>query len=147
MGIIIRQSLKQSFVSYVAVGVGLIAHIFIYTIDESATYGVAARIMSVVMLLYPILLFGVPQALIKFYGKHSKSDKGYLANFLVATIPIVGSFFLIYILFKEQILNFLEWLGMDIQLLTQYGLQITILIITLILFKVIAAHIDCLNRF
>ena len=146
MGIIIRQSLKQSFVSYVAVGVGLIAHIFIYTIDESATYGVAARIMSVVMLLYPILLFGVPQALIKFYGKHSKSDKGYLANFLVATIPIVGSFFLIYILFKEQILNFLEWLGMDIQLLTQYGPQITILIITLILFKVIAAHMATQKR-
>lgn len=146
MGIIIRQSLKQSLVSFLAIGVAFIAHIFIYTIDESATYGAASRIISIVLLLYSILLFGIPNALVKFYGEFGFGDKGYLANFLVATLPIMGSFFFIFWIFKDQTLSFFELIDIDTSLLIDYAPEMLILIITMIFFRVIAAYLSTQKR-
>ncbi len=72
MGIIIRQSIKKSVVSIVALVIAAVAQLFIYTLDSSETYGAAQRILAISMLVYPILLFGVPQALVRFYGKYKE---------------------------------------------------------------------------
>ncbi len=86
MGIIIRQSVKQSIVSYVAVLVAAAAQFFIYTIDDLETYGRAQKMIAVVFLFYPIMCFGIPQALIKFFGEFGQDAKGYLINLIILTI-------------------------------------------------------------
>jgi len=101
MGIIFKQSLKNTTITYLGFAIGAINTLFLYTrflTDEY--YGLVGVILSSSLILMPLMAFGVPNTLVKYYSNFSdsKSADGFLTLMvllpLLIIIPLVGvSFF------------------------------------------------------
>ncbi|MBC2840670.1 polysaccharide biosynthesis C-terminal domain-containing protein [Robiginitalea sp. SC105] len=69
MGIILRQSIVNTVLTYIGFGLGAINTLFLYTRFMSDTYfGLVGVILSTGALLMPIMAFGIPNTLIKFFA-------------------------------------------------------------------------------
>ncbi|MDO1500510.1 polysaccharide biosynthesis C-terminal domain-containing protein [Winogradskyella maritima] len=81
MGIVIRQSFKNTISTYLGFGIGAINTLFLYTYFLSDTYyGLVGFILSTANIMLPFMAFGVHNALIKFYSKYK--TKNSLNSFL-----------------------------------------------------------------
>ena len=81
MGIVLKQSLNNTIVTYIGFAVGAINTLFLYTrflTDEY--YGLVSVILSYSAILMPILAFGVPNTLVKYFS--SFTDKKVKDSFL-----------------------------------------------------------------
>ncbi len=75
MGIVLKQSFKNTLVTYLGFGIGAINTLFLYTrflTDEY--YGLVGVLLSAAAVLMPILAFGVPNTMIKFYSGYKKES-------------------------------------------------------------------------
>lgn len=111
MGIILKQSFNNTLVTYIGFGIGAINTLFLYTnflTDEY--YGLVNVILSASAVIMPILAFGVPNTLIKYYSsfKDEKTVDGFLTLMLllplVLILPLAGLSYLA----NESIGNFLS---------------------------------------
>ncbi|QWX85430.1 polysaccharide biosynthesis C-terminal domain-containing protein [Cellulophaga sp. HaHaR_3_176] len=96
MGIVLKQSLNNTIITYLGFGIGAINTLFLYTrflTDEY--YGLVGVILSASAVLMPIMAFGVPNTLVKYYSnfKNEKTGDGFLTLMLLLPlfliIPIV----------------------------------------------------------
>ncbi|MEL6657194.1 MAG: polysaccharide biosynthesis C-terminal domain-containing protein [Bacteroidota bacterium] len=90
MGVIQRQSIKRSLVSYIGVGVGMISTLFIYPL-ESTLYGRIQFVLSVALLLSPVFSLGVKSLAVRFYPEFSEQaehDRGLFRLLLLLTVAI-----------------------------------------------------------
>lgn len=111
MGIIQRQSIKDSIVTYFGVALGAINTLFIYTLIPKAEYGLIEFLMSWTMILSPIILFGVTNLVVRFFPNFRDEERGHNGFlFLMLLIPCAG--FLLFCLgiwlFKDDILSYLN---------------------------------------
>lgn len=75
MGIVLKQSLNNTIVTYIGFAIGAVNTLFLYTnFMQPENYGLIQVILSVSGILMPILAFGVPNSLVKFYSSF-KSEK------------------------------------------------------------------------
>ena len=97
MGVVFKQSLNNTIVTYLGFGVGAVNVLFLYTnFMSDQYYGLVNVVLSASTVLMPVLAFGVPNTLIKFYS--SFKDKGTTDGFLtlmlflplVLIVPIAG---------------------------------------------------------
>jgi O-antigen/teichoic acid export membrane protein len=107
MGVIKRQSIKQSLVNYFAVGIAAVSTILIYPQDKE-TYGLARFIIDTSMIAAPFILLGFAGAGIRFFPQFKNEAKGH-RGFLFFLLLAVAFGSLIYILlgfvFKDFIYN------------------------------------------
>ncbi|TCK69373.1 O-antigen/teichoic acid export membrane protein [Winogradskyella wandonensis] len=92
MGIVINQSLKNTFTTYVGFGVGAINTLFLYTnFLSDAYYGLVAFILSSANIMLPFMAFGVQNALIKFYStfKTKNSLNSFLTLMLLLPLIVI----------------------------------------------------------
>lgn len=69
MGIVLKQSLNNTVVTYLGFAIGAVNTLFLYTnFMQPEHYGLVQLILSVSGVLMPILAFGVPNSLVKFYS-------------------------------------------------------------------------------
>ncbi|MEH6512803.1 MAG: polysaccharide biosynthesis C-terminal domain-containing protein [Maribacter arcticus] len=90
MGIVLKQSLNNTIVTYIGFAIGAINTLFLYTnFMQPNNYGLIQVILSVSAVLMPILAFGVPNSLVKFYFsfKNDTSQDGFLT--LMLLLPLV----------------------------------------------------------
>ena len=90
MGIVIKQSFKNTLSTYLGFGIGAINTLFLYTNFLSAEYyGLVAFILSAANIMLPFMAFGVHNALIKFYStfKTKNSLNSFLT--LMLFLPLV----------------------------------------------------------
>ncbi len=81
MGIVLKQSLNNTIITYLGFGIGALNVLFLYTnFMSDEYYGLINVILSAATILMPILAFGVPNALVKFYSGFT--DEGHTDNFL-----------------------------------------------------------------
>ena len=69
MGIVIKQSFKNTLSTYIGFGIGAVNALFLYTnflTDEY--YGLVAFVLSAANIMLPFMAFGVQNAMIKFYS-------------------------------------------------------------------------------
>ena len=111
MGIVFKQSLRNTIVTYVGFGIGAVNTLFLYTnFLTEAYFGLVGVILSTAAILMPLMAFGVPNTMVRYYSRYS--DKGSRANFLnlmlflplLLILPIAA---LSYV-FQELISNFLS---------------------------------------
>jgi O-antigen/teichoic acid export membrane protein len=82
MGIVFRQSLSNTIVTYLGFGIGAINTLILYTRFLTAEYyGLVGVILSTSAILMPLLAFGVPNTMIKYFS--SFKDKEAASGFLV----------------------------------------------------------------
>lgn len=92
MGIVYRQSVSNVIITYLGFGIGAINTLFLYTrflTDEY--YGLVGVILSTAAILMPLLAFGVPNTLIKFYSsfKSPQDTDGFLTLMLLLPVFLI----------------------------------------------------------
>ena len=69
MGIILKQSFKNTISTYLGFGIGAINTLFLYTnFLTDQYYGLVAFLFSTANIMMPFMAFGVHNALIKYYS-------------------------------------------------------------------------------
>jgi len=87
MGIVLKQTLNNTIVTYVGFALGAVNALFLYTnflTDEY--YGLVGVILSTSAILMPLMAFGVQNTLVKFYSSFKETD-GFLM--LMVLLPLV----------------------------------------------------------
>ena len=74
MGIIKRQSIKNSLVSYLGVGIGAISSIFIYTLIDKTDMGIIQFAISTAAFFAPFASFASSMTATRFYPLFKTED-------------------------------------------------------------------------
>ena len=114
MGVIKRQGIKQSIVTYLGVVFGAINTLFIYPRMLPADYGLIRFIVDLSTLIFPMILLGFNQVSVRFFPDFKDDEKGH-NGFQFFMITGVTTGILIFIclvgIFKEQIYGIYESKG------------------------------------
>jgi O-antigen/teichoic acid export membrane protein len=111
MGIIFKQSLNNTLITYAGFGIGAINQLFLYTqFLEAEYFGLVTVMFSASLILMPIMTFGVQNTLVKYYSsfKEDESLNGFLTLMLLLPIGIVLPLFGISYFSNEAIGSFLS---------------------------------------
>ncbi|MEK6154215.1 polysaccharide biosynthesis C-terminal domain-containing protein [Flavobacteriaceae bacterium 3-367] len=110
MGIVLKQSLNNTLTTYLGFGIGAVNTLFLYTrflTDEY--YGLVGVILSTSAILMPLLAFGVPNTLVKYYSsfKTNKDTEGFLTLMLLLPLALLIPIAVISYLAHDLIAGFL----------------------------------------
>lgn len=102
--------MKNTVVTYLGFGIGAINVLFLYTRFLSEAYfGLVGVILSTSVILMPILAFGVPNTLVKFFSgyKDSEEQQGFLSFMLLLPLLFIVPIALLSWLSYDAIAGFL----------------------------------------
>ena len=90
MGVVLKQSIQNTVVTYLGFFFGAINTLFLYTkILPDEYYGLVTFILASGAILMPLMAFGVHNTLVKFYSNHQEGEKdGFFT--LMLLIPLLG---------------------------------------------------------
>ncbi|MEL7222868.1 MAG: oligosaccharide flippase family protein, partial [Bacteroidota bacterium] len=111
MGIIIRQSIKNSLINYLGVLIAAVSTIWIYPYDKT-TYGLVQFIQAAAMTALPFLLAGANFVSIRFFPEFKNETNGHHGYFGILSLLVFSGFVffgLAYWLLEDQI----AWLYSD----------------------------------
>jgi O-antigen/teichoic acid export membrane protein len=111
MGIVLKQSFKNTITIYVAFAIGGINALFLYTsFLEDTYYGLVTFLLSTSNLLMPFVAFGVQYTILKFYsGYTSKIEKDrFLSIAMILPLIVAVPIGFVGVLFYEVIASFLS---------------------------------------
>lgn len=148
VGVIKRQSLKNSIVNYVGLGIGAISTLFIYSLDTE-TYGLAQFLLKMGALLVPFATLGIISLTIRFFPEFTARDGSparFLGLLLLGLTVTLSSFFLFTHFFEAQIYALLGRLNFNIELYESYGRYGFLLCILISLILFFEAYIRNYNR-
>ena len=108
MGIVAKQSILNTLITYLGFAFGALNTLFLFTnILSEENYGVVSYVLASSNLLWPLLAFGLQNTLIKFY--HSYTDTKTQSRFFswILMVPLVMIFIVsgVYTIFYEQIMS------------------------------------------
>ena len=111
MGIVLKQSLRNTIIIYVAFAIGGINALFLYTrflTDEY--YGLVTYLLSTANILMPLTAFGVQYSIVKFFSSYTtKIEKDrFLSSVLLLPLFIAIPIAIIGNVFYEQISSYLS---------------------------------------
>ncbi len=95
MGVIQRQSIKQSIVNYAAVGIAALSTIFIYAQDKEI-YGLARFVIDTSLMLAPFIMLGFGSVTIRFFPHFRDDERGH-RGFLFFLITMLAFGTLLFI--------------------------------------------------
>jgi O-antigen/teichoic acid export membrane protein len=133
LGIVLKQSFKNTVVIFAAFAIGGVNALFLYTrflTDEY--YGLVTYLLATANLLMPLTAFGVHYSIVKFYSSYtSKKEKDkflsaslLLPLFIALPFGFIGTFFYeqigIYISQKNEIIKDFTWVIDLVAIATAY---------------------------
>ena len=138
MGIIKREGVKNTVLSYVGVIIGSLSALLIYPLDQEA-YGLAAFLYSTAFFLLPFASFGVSSAITKFFPKFHTKNSNHNNGFLFFILSIAVSAYLIFLtlflFFKSFFFSVLGAIGLgEANLSENYLLVLSLLFALLIVY-------------
>ena len=139
MGIVLNQSIKNTFVTYAGFAIGAINVLFLFTKFVSAEYfGLVTFIFSTANIMMPLMAFGVHNTIVKFYSsfKTRQSQNGFLSLMLLLPLAIILPSVLIGSLAFDTIS---DWLSKENPIVKDYTWYIIISAIAFAYFEVFYA--------
>ena len=110
MGVIKRQSIKKSIVSYIGVGIGAISTLFIFPLEPEAL-GLVRFLVATAVLCYPFASLGTNIMTLRFFPEFKDAEKKH-HNFLGLLYGLIVVGFSLFValayLFKEAIYGFYQ---------------------------------------
>ncbi|WP_374401833.1 oligosaccharide flippase family protein [Flavobacterium sp.] len=107
MGIVIKQSIKNTIITYIGFGIGAVNVLYMYPVFLGKEYlGLTNYILSAANILYPILSFGIQNTLIKFFNENNKTEEDlsrYFTYMLLLPLFVIIPFFCLFFYFYENI--------------------------------------------
>ncbi|MFS4491594.1 polysaccharide biosynthesis C-terminal domain-containing protein [Maribacter sp. 2308TA10-17] len=90
MGIVFKQSLNNTLVTYIGFGIGAINQLFLYTqFLEAEYFGLVTVMFSASLILMPLMTFGVQNTLVKYYSSFKEEQELNAFLTLMLLLPIV----------------------------------------------------------
>jgi O-antigen/teichoic acid export membrane protein len=76
MGIVIKQSIKNTIITFIGFALGAANVLFMYPYFLGKDYvGLTGYVLSTANILYPLMSFGIQNTLIKFFNEHNKTEE------------------------------------------------------------------------
>lgn len=110
MGIILKQSFKNTIVTFIGFGFGALNTLFLYTnIIEPTYYGLITFILATAAILMPIMSSGAHNGLVKYYSAQAeKSKNGFLTLIIISPLLTILPLTFVIWLFYDAIGGFLS---------------------------------------
>ncbi len=111
MGIVLKQSLSNTIFTYFGFGIGALNALFLYTnFMSDQYYGLINVILSAAAVLMPLLAFGVPNALVKYFSafEDEGTKDGFLTLMLLLPLALMVPIAIVTFAANEAIGNFLS---------------------------------------
>jgi len=111
VGIIARQGIKSSIVTFIGVGIGAVIKLFILTklLDESQI-GLIETIIKIGMLISPFFILGAASVVQKYFVnfKSDEHDGGLILSYTYLMVFSIAVSSVLYIVFKDNILSYFD---------------------------------------
>jgi len=147
MGIIVRQSIKRTTVTYLGQALGLCSVLFIYPLAWE-TYGLAQFAIATASLLLPFATLGATSLTVRFFPDFEQGNTHH--GFLGLLFFITATTFLVFtplaIWFEEPFLRVLPKLGMEPEYFRANRLLIYLLVAALIMQSISVGHASNFKR-
>lgn len=105
MGVIIRESLKNSIVNYTGVLIGTLNVLFVYNkLLSTEENGLYAILLSFPVVSAGFINLGVPHVIVRFFNRFADVEKKYHGIFtFLLTVPLIGFivFLVLFFLFQD----------------------------------------------
>ena len=111
MGVVAKQSIINTLITYVGFGFGAINTLFLFTnILSEEDYGVVSYLLASSNLLWPLMAFGMQNTLIKFYHSYSTDNLKARMFSWVLLMPLLMLLIIggAYFVFNKQIMHHYE---------------------------------------
>ncbi len=111
MGIVLKQSLNNTLITYFGFGLGAINQLFLYTNFLKAEYfGLVTFLLSASLILMPLVTFGVQNTLVKYYSSFTKPQHidSFLTLMLLLPLAVVLPFLGVTYFAHDAIAGFLS---------------------------------------
>lgn len=111
MGIVSKQAISNTVITYLGFGVAAVNTLFLYTnFLTDAYYGLVTVILSTSAVLMPLLAFGVPNTLVKFYSgfKKTGNTEGFETLMLLLPLLLILPIALVTFAFTDAIGSFIS---------------------------------------
>jgi len=90
MGIVRKQALNNTIITYLGFGFAAVNTLFLYTnFLTDQYYGLVTVILSTSAVLMPLLAFGVPNTMVKFYSSFKKNEESESFETLMLLLPLL----------------------------------------------------------
>ncbi|RNC90183.1 MAG: lipopolysaccharide biosynthesis protein [Allomuricauda sp.] len=102
MGIVLKQSIRNTAITYFGFGIGALNTLFLYTqILEPAYYGLVTLILATAAILMPLMAFGTHNTIIKYYSAQPDGGKNsfltlMLLSPLLLLVPMALATYFLY---------------------------------------------------
>ena len=112
MGIVIRQSILTSIVSYAGIAIGYVNLLYLYPrFLDPEQIGLLRTVVDAALLLAPFAQVGLAQSILRYYP-HFSSDRrrgqGFINFILLLSLFGYGIFLVIFLTFRNNFLSFFE---------------------------------------
>jgi O-antigen/teichoic acid export membrane protein len=148
MGVVRRQSIKRTFVSYVGVIIGALSVIVIYPMAFDV-YGMAQFILASATLIMPFASLGFSRLTVRYFPifrDEANGHQGFLGFLLLLVTGGFLVFFVLLLLLDTYFFNLLELLGMQKEVFWENRSVILIISFLLILNSVLAQYTSNFKR-
>lgn len=139
MGIVLKQSMKNTLILFCGFGIGGINVLFLYTrFLEPDYFGLVTFLLSTANILMPLLVFGIQHTVIKFFSsyKEQKDRDNFMLWSLFLPLVVILPFGLLGVAIYEQIA---QWLSRENAIIENYVYLIFIIAIFMGYFEVFYA--------
>ncbi len=111
MGVVIRQSILTSIISYIGVVVGYVNLLYLYPkFLEPEQIGLMRTLQDSAMLLAPFAQFGLAQSIVRFYPHFSARTQAntFISFILVCAVFTYGIFIIVFLSLQDYIMAFFK---------------------------------------
>lgn len=148
MGIIQRQSIKNSAINYIGVGIGFLSTLFIYNLDREV-YGFAQFLYSTAVFLVPFVSLGTIALVVKYFPILKQTETGYKFMNTIIMLMVFASlgFCFVIVVFNNQFIQFVQWIKMDpARILEEYIWFVFPLVLLICIINLLIKHASNLMR-
>ncbi len=90
MGIVLRQTALNTGITYLGFALGALNTLFLYTrVMSDAYFGLVGVLLSTAALLMPVLSFGIPNTLVKYYSAYKQQGDVQALLTAVVVMPLI----------------------------------------------------------
>ena len=107
MGIVIKQSIRNTITTFLGFGIGALNILFMYPYFLGKEYfGLTGYVLSAANILYPIMSFGIQNTLIKFFNENNKTEQelnSYMTYMLLVPLFFITPLMVLFYVFYDSI--------------------------------------------
>lgn len=111
MGVIQRQGIKDSIVTYIGIVFGVVNILFIYPLIPDEVFGLSQFLLSTALIVTPFLQLGMQNVAVRFFPIFKNEERGHQGFLFIILIPSIIWFIIfaiLVILLKQPIQNWMQ---------------------------------------